>query len=307
MTWEHLLTEYREALRGRHLAATSVTIHLAWVRRFVRFCQAQGCEPREVTSTELAAYRQHLQWTPSSTGRLYAPATMDLALRTVRDLFRWAAATRRLMVDPTAALRLGRPPQPLKHIPTAAEMKAVLAAPDLTSRFGIRDRAILEMLYGAGLRRSEWWQLDLDDVDLASGTLRVRRGKGGRGRCLPLGQSLTEALTRYFEQARPQLAHHLGQRALFLSKDGTRLGREQLAALLRRYGQPLGLRLTPHLLRHAFGTHLLEAGADLRHIQALLGHESLESTQLYTHLTSCELAHEFGRCHPRAKRPPDDN
>ena len=183
------------------------------------------------------------------------------------------------------------------------EVVRLLEAPDVATPVGLRDRAILEVLYGAGLRISELVGLDVDDVDLEEGSVRVL-GKGGKEREVPLGAFARDAVTAYLTRARPAFASKVSRAALFLNQRGGRLTRQSCARLLAACVQAAGIerRVTLHTLRHSFATHLLEGGADVRVVQELLGHASVATTQIYTLVTKDHLREVYYTSHPRARR-----
>lgn len=191
-------------------------------------------------------------------------------------------------------------PRRLPRFLEPAEVQALLAAPDLGSPLGLRDRAIAEMLYAGGLRVSELVGIDRGDTDWGQGELRVL-GKGGKERIVILGQPALEALSSYLREGRPRLAKG-STRALFLNYRGGRLTARGVQTVLDRVAKAAGLmkRVTPHLLRHTFATHLLGGGADLRVVQELLGHADLSTTQVYTHVTQRQAREVYMRAHPLA-------
>jgi integrase/recombinase XerD len=190
-------------------------------------------------------------------------------------------------------------PRPL----SVGEVEALLAAPNEADPAGIRDRAILETIYGAGLRISELVGLDVDDADLDEGSVRVV-GKGNKERVVPMGRFAIAALSAYLTRARPVFAAGSSRSALFLNQRGGRLTRQGTAKILKASAIRAGLRsrVTPHTLRHSFATHLLEGGADIRVVQELLGHATLATTQIYTLVTSERLREEYFSAHPRARK-----
>ena len=251
----------------------------------------------------------HLARAASGTGaagRALRPTSLRRRAATIRAFYRFAYAEDLCPVD--VALRLDLPRQP-RHLPdtlTAAEVERLLEAVDTSTPGGVRDRALLEVLYAAGLRVSEALGLDAEDVSLDGGFVRVI-GKGDRERLVPIGDEAVDWLTRQDRDVRPAwLARRpvaLGRGGpVFLSERGGRLRRqrawERVRAAAARAG--LGDRVTPHTLRHSFATHLLEGGADLRVVQELLGHASISTTQLYTHVTGERIREVYARAHPRA-------
>jgi len=182
----------------------------------------------------------------------------------------------------------------------------LMTAPSSSSWRGKRDRALLELLYGTGIRRGECVRLDVTDVDLQQGRLLIRNTKGKRDRIVPLAGRAAEALDLYVREVRPQLLQDPGERALFLSRYRKRAGRladVTLAVLVRKHAAAAAIaRVHPHLLRHCCATHLLRHGADVRHVQELLGHQRLKTTALYTRVSTKELLEVLDRCHPRDRR-----
>jgi integrase/recombinase XerD len=242
--------------------------------------------------------------------RVRRPATHRRKAAAIRAFYRFLFAEGLIERDVAGLLDLPRQQRQLPDTLDRSQVKAILEAPDAATADGLRERALLELLYACGLRISEALRLDLDDLSLGEATVRVI-GKGDRERLLPVGAVAIDALARYIELARPAwlergLAREprFGWRggALFLSVQGRRLSRMSAWRGLRRAALQAGVkgRVTPHTLRHSFATHLLEGGADLRVVQELLGHASITTTQLYTHLTGERIKQVYARAHPRA-------
>jgi len=240
--------------------------------------------------------------------RVLRPATHRRKAAALRTFYRFCYAEGIIERDIASLLDLPRHSRSLPEPLAVAQVEALLAAPDTSSPIGVRDRALLELLYAAGLRISEALRLDLDDVSLATGSVRVI-GKGDRERLVPIGDIAIEALDRYLGDVRPAWAAAADQtRAerdaapLFITARGRRLGRMAAWRQVRRAALSAGLasHVTPHTLRHSFATHLLEGGADLRVVQELLGHASITTTQIYTHLTGERIKQVYARAHPRA-------
>lgn len=294
MTWENLVAAYREHLAARGRAPETVRRTGQDLVEFAAFCAPLG--PSEVELEHLVAYRRAL-------ARRLAEGTVTLRLVRVRGLLRWAYRAGLVLLDPSRELRLRKLPRTLMRVLTPGELAPLFDQPDPGSARGLRDLAVLETLYGVGLRRAECLALDLSDVDLAEHMLRVRRGKGQRGRVLPLGAHLESVLSAYLERARPALERAIGTKALFLSERGRRLSGSALDDLVRGHARKAGLGpLSPHRLRHAFATHLLEGGAELPHLKKLLGHRSLQTTEIYTRVRPGELLGLVRRYHPRGLR-----
>ena len=243
--------------------------------------------------------RAHLAWLHE---KGYAKSTIARRLAAVRSWCRFLCRQGVLAVDPAAGLRGPRQDKKLPHFVGRDDMLRLLAAPPADTPLGLRDRALLETLYSAGLRVSELTGLGVDDLDLDDGVATVR-GKGRRERLALLGPPAREALGRWLpERAALAGPRASSQPALFLNRNGARLSSRSVGRLLEKYLRQAGLdpRTSPHTLRHSFATHLLDAGADIRSVQELLGHRSLGTTQIYTHVTTQRLRDSYHKAHPRA-------
>jgi integrase/recombinase XerD len=235
--------------------------------------------------------------------RPYAASTVSRLLSSVRSFARFLVREGALEQDPSAALVRPRLPRRLPHPLTVVEVERLLDSIDPATSLGLRDRAIFELLYGAGLRISELTGLDVDDVDLDEGAVRVL-GKGGKQRDVPIGGAASRAVGDYLARARPQLAVATSRGALFLGARGGRLTRQSCARILAGYVHASGIDrdVSLHTFRHSFATHLLEGGADVRVVQELLGHASVATTQVYTLVTREHLREVYYSSHPRARR-----
>jgi integrase/recombinase XerD len=223
------------------------------------------------------------------------------AVHALRGFFRFAVREGRLEIDPMENLRAPRAFTALPRYLTPAQVEALLAAPDVATPLGVRDRAILEVLYATGLRVTELVGLRPGDVDLEVGILTTM-GKGRKERLVPLGAEARRWVRRYLDEVRPAVAPRRSAPELFLSDRGGRLSGMGLWGIVRRHavGARVEAKLTPHVLRHSFATHLLERGADLRALQAMLGHADISTTQIYTHITRERLRKVYDQFHPRA-------
>jgi len=272
---------------------------------FDTFLEQRGIERiQEVDRETLAQYLTYLRDLRSRRSRPYALGTIRFFVTWAKRFFTHLQEHGRMLTDPTVGLALrpmGR--QLPRAVLSAAEMEKLLAAPDVKTLWGLRDRAMLEVLYGTGLRFAELVHLGTTDVDLEEKVLWVRRGKGGRDRVLPLGRWALYWLKKYVE-ASEDLRRRQGTERVFLSARGQCLGDWGLEERLRAYARQAGIGkpVTLHAIRHTYATVLLKGGADVREIQKLLGHSSLSSTQIYTHLDLEDLRQVQRRCHPREKR-----
>ena len=222
-------------------------------------------------------------------------------LSTLRRFYRWQVGRGRLVSDPTLKLANPSLPSRLPKVMSEKQVESLLDAPDLDTPLGLRDRAMLETIYATGLRVSELVNLKLHEVGLADGVLRAL-GKGSKERLVPLGQLAIDWITRYLHEARPDILHGQQSDALFVTARGGAMTRQAFWQLIKRYALVAGIdpaRLSPHVLRHAFATHLLNHGADLRVVQLLLGHADISTTQIYTHVARERLKSLHAEHHPR--------
>ena len=226
--------------------------------------------------------------------------TANRRLSVLKRYFRWAVRERRMAADPTLKLDSARQPLRVPKTLSEAQVEALLAAPDITSALGLRDRAMLELMYASGLRVSELVLLKAVHLSLDQGVLRVM-GKGSRERLVPFGAEAHEWLRRYLSQARPGLLRRDASADLFLTVRGAAMTRQMFWKIVKRYALAAGITapLSPHTLRHAFATHLLNHGADLRAVQMLLGHADIGTTTIYTHVARERLRVLHAQHHPR--------
>lgn len=309
ITFEELLEAYLGDFRKRGGTRSGVKMKRQRLSGWVAFCHRLGIEhPGQVELVHLAAYRRELAGERANRNRRIdedtrlSPHTVYGYLEVVRTWFRWAAREGHLVVDPARYLKLPRRPRLFYFVPSPERLEQLMEAPSPETPRGRRDRALLELFYGTGVRRTECHRLDLDDLELPRRRLRIRRGKGRRDRWQPVGEQLAEVLEQYLDQGRPLLESPKSPPALFLSIRGARLSAYRISNLVRVYAATVGLKVAAHALRHAFATHLLEGGAGLREVQALLGHRRVESTVSYTNLMELDLREEYRRTHPRARR-----
>jgi integrase/recombinase XerD len=289
----------------RGLADNTLAAYRRDLERYVAFLRARGI--KDLDAVDPQVIRSFVASISASTHgpdeEAYKATSVARTLSVVRTFHRFALREGMVTDDPTAGVVRPRLPRGLPHPLTLEEVTAVIEAPAPGTPTGVRDRAILELLYGAGLRVSELTGLDVDDLDLEEGGVRVL-GKGSKERDVPLGRMAQDAIGAYLRTARPSLATARSRGALFLNARGGRLTRQSCARLLAGHARRAGVRrtVTPHDLRHSFATHLLEGGADVRVVQELLGHASVATTQIYTLVTTEHLRTAYDMAHPRARR-----
>jgi integrase/recombinase XerD len=269
---------------------------------FAGWCSRVGVEESgHITHDVLEGYQQHLAAWRKPTGDQLAPSTQATRLNPVIAFCRWLARKGKVVSDPSLRLVLPRQVRRLPaRVPTLLETEAILRQPDTSTCKGIRDRAILEVFYCTALRRMELVRLRADAIDLASRSLHVRCGKGRRDRVVPLTPSTSEWIRRYALEVRPRLAGEVSVDAFFLTDYGEPFNKNRMGDLVKRYVVNSGFPAPGacHLLRHACATHMLENGADIRFIQALLGHADLSTTQIYTHVSIKKLREVHSLSHP---------
>lgn len=298
----------------------------AWKRRFEEYLLMLGFSPRttegytrelehlmsflsergltklaEVTKDSLLAYRTHIFY-GTHRGKRVGLGAQANKLKAVKAFFRFLTEQDYLLVDPAKDLPLPKEPKKLpSQLATEAEVEQLLLAPDIGDTLGLRDRAMLELLYATALRNMELRRLEIDSVDLSRGELFIANGKGNKSRRLPVGEEALAWIETYLLKARPVLARAHSGKTLFLSCRGHMLDRANLAKIVKGYVRASGLekRVTPHDLRHACVTHMLKRGASVRHIQLILGHAGLNSTQRYLKLEISDLHRALSQYHPR--------
>jgi integrase/recombinase XerD len=301
----------------RGMSPHTVAAYRRDLHRYVDYLAEQGVtDPSQVTNTMIGSYAARLREGvpgPDGAGWLEAPlanASVARAVIAVRSLHRFAAAEGLIAEDPARSIRPPKPPRRLPKALNLEQVQAMLAVPATNTEVGLRDAALLELLYGTGVRISEAVALDVDDV---ARLIRVRDGepapglrvlgKGSKERIVPIGSYARAALDAYLVRGRPALAGAgRGTPALFLNTRGGRLSRQSAWAVLRSVAEKAGItsEVSPHTLRHSYATHLLDGGADIRVVQELLGHASVTTTQIYTLVTIEHLREVFLTSHPRA-------
>lgn len=294
-----------EYLLERNYSPRSVEGDRWALRAFLQWSQERDLRrPEQITKPILESYQRWLYRCRTTQDKPLSVTTQRRYLNAVQRLFAWLCRNNAITANPACDLELPRKQRQL--LPRALSQEEVwrlLAAPDTSDPLGVRDRTIIELLYSTGLRRTELVRLDVEDIEADRGVLLVRQGKGGKDRFVPVGERALAWINRYRDQVRPQLEMSSRQRALFLTGYGDRFSSGYLGNWLRRLLDQIGITKmgSCHLLRHSCATHMLEHGADIRYIQQMLGHNSLETTQIYTQVDIGQLRDVHARTHPGAR------
>jgi integrase/recombinase XerC/integrase/recombinase XerD len=295
LAWRRALLLFDADLRRRGAADRTRRAYGTDLGELAKWAAPQGLAP------EALSYPLLRRWSAVLAGRRHAPATLARKLAATRAFFRVLVEHGAMDANPADLLAGPRQPQRLPRTLKAEEVAALLDRIPATTPLELRDRALFELAYACGLRAEELVNLDVGSVDFDAEALRVE-GKGGKTRVVPAGEPALRAVARFLERGRPALALQEAERALFPSKSGRRLSTSDVRRRLRVWARHAAAQggVHPHALRHSFATHLLEGGADLRAIQELLGHSSVSTTQVYTHVESARLREAYARSHPRA-------
>lgn len=274
---------------------------------FLRWAHDRGLlRSREVTKPALVQYQRHLFHLRKPSGERTATSTQAARLSAVKQLFAWLTKSDRILANPAADLEM---PKVVRQAPrdvlTAAEAETVLNVPDTDDALGVRDRAILEVLYSTGVRRLELVKLSVYDLDEGRGCLHVRKGKGGKSRTIPIGERAMRWTRRYLDDVRPLLLVDPAELTLFLTTNGEPLSKAWLSETVRAFVDASGVpkKGSCHLFRHTMATLMLEGGADIRYVQAMLGHAALSTTEIYTHVAVDKLRQVHAATHPAKMMP----
>lgn len=279
----------------RGLSRNTLDAYSRDLLRFLEFLEDKGIRDLQwVSPPDIQRFLVSLRSRPLS------PRSVARHLASVRSFFRFLVRERHMPMNPTAPLQSPRLPRSLPKTLGHSEVEALLTQPAGEGPLELRDRAMLELIYATGMRVSELVGLDLPQVAFITGTVQVR-GKGGKERVVPVGEYAMEAFRFYLDRGRPHLLKGRRTQAVFLNRSGRRLTRQGFWKILRSHARRAGVsgKVTPHMFRHSFATHLLEGGADLRAIQDMLGHADISTTQIYTHVVRSRLKEIHRKYHPR--------
>lgn len=311
MDLPELIDSYAKHLAALNRAPKTIRQYVQWVERFFSFAAAIGVKtPADVTSAHLLAYQKHLADLVNRKGRISSVKVQNHHMIGIVLFLRYLCAEGILAHNPAQHVQYAKVPEQLpRDILSTAEIKKMLRAADVHTVMGYRDRAIMEVFYSTGIRKQELLNLTVDDVNLESGILMVRHGKGGKDRVVPLGRIAAKVLETYINGIRPTLLQiatldrRSRQKALFLSLRGGPLSKNALAERIEHYRRvaDIGHAVSPHTFRHSCATHMIRNRANIRHVQEMLGHVNLNTTQQYLHLTITDLKEAHHKFHPREK------
>lgn len=304
-----VMEKHLDALRVQNYSEYTVKNRRVHIGFFVAWCHERGLsEPLDVTRPVLERYQRHLFHYRQKNGQPLSFRSQHSRLVPIRVWFRWMARQRLILHNPASELELPRLGHRLpKHVLTTSEAERVLAQPDVNDPLGLRDRALLETLYSTGMRRLELANLKLYDLDTERGTLMIRQGKGKKDRVIPIGDRAAAWVEKYVQDGRTHLVVEPDDGTVFLANAGEPFSLDHLSDLVRVHvdAAQIGKRGACHLFRHTMATLMLENGADIRYIQAMLGHADLKTTQIYTQVSIRHLKQIHSATHP-AQLPKKD-
>jgi integrase/recombinase XerD len=298
----HYLLRYLQYLAERHYSPRTIESREVYLRYFVEWCDERGLgRPQDITKPMIERYQRYLFVYRKKDGEPLTARSQNVRVIPIRSWFKWLSRQNYLLYNPAADIELPRMEQRLpRHILSIKEVETVLSQPDTSTSTGLRDRAMLEVLYSTGMRRMELINLKLFDIDMERGTVMVRQGKGRKDRMIPMGARAIEWVEKYQDDVRPGLASGADEGVLFLTHLGQAFTPNRLTQLVREYvdAAKLNKRGSCHLFRHTMATLMLENGADIRFIQAMLGHVELNTTQIYTQVSIRQLKAIHTATHP---------
>ena len=287
--YENYLTKVKQA------SGNTISSYMRDIRQFAGWLhEEEEAEVVDASALHIQTFLSHLE----EEGR--SAATRSRALASLKNFYSYVVSAGFLPESPVKEVRVDRGEKKLPQILSGREIELLLAQPSSTDPKGIRDKAMLEVMYATGIRVSELIGLDVEDVNLSGGSIKCRSGKSNR--TIPMYSGAVEALTAYIREVRPILLAQPGETALFVNIGGVRMSRQGFWKILKHYqaSAHIDKEITPHTLRHSFAVHLLENGAELDVLQKLMGHSDISSTQMYTQMVDQHLKQVYDRCHPKA-------
>lgn len=304
------IVRYVDVLATQHRSVADQRTRRSRLAQFNAWCVERGIDrPIDVTHVQVERFQRHLFLYRKANGQPMAINGQRVALHTIEMFFRWLVRQGAVQSNPAADLELPKRTDDLREPLTLTEVEAVLSLPDIETAEGLRDRACLELFYATGIRRVELANLAVTDIERERGTLHVRLGKGRKDRFVPVGERALAWIDKYEQDARPVLLMNAKERRLFLNQYGQPLSPDGLSWRVRDYFKQAGIekRGACHLFRHTMATAMLDNGADIRHVQEMLGHSQIATTQRYTHVSIARLKAVHAATHPAARVWRDDD
>jgi len=298
------LAHYLEWMKVKGFSEETLKRKDSAIRQFIQWCDERDLnDPRAITKPMLERYQRHLYYYRKADGNALAFSTQNVFMSAIKSWFKWLTQENYTPSNPASEVMVMKRPQKLPAVVLSVEeVETILYSVDSDTLEGVRDRAILEVLYSTGIRRKELCHLQVYDLDSTHRSLFVREGKGSKDRSIPIGQRAIDWVSRYQDKVRPQLLIDGNEQTLFLTSYGEAYTSSALGHLVRRLLDQAGLNKPGgcHLFRHAMATHMLDNGAELRYIQAILGHSNINTTTVYTHLAIETLKQVHAATHPAA-------
>ena len=299
---------YFEALKSRNYAQGTIEGRIDALKMFLSWAADRELKlAGQITRPILETYQRWLWRYLRPNGKSLSWTTQRAKLGTLKDWFRWLTRQNVLLHNPASEIEMPRMEKRLpKEVLSQTEVERLLAVPDLNDPLGIRDRALLELFYSTGMRRTELCCLEMSDLNTERRTIHIRKGKGNKDRMVPVGQRAIQWLERYLKEVRPRLSLDTRTLALFLTGYGEPFNPDVISRMVTDWMEKANLvkRGSCHMLRHTCATHMLEGGADIRYIQQLLGHAKLDTTAIYTEVSIKQLQEVHARCHPAGRELP---
>jgi integrase/recombinase XerD len=295
------LLRFNDTMRVRGISEATLSRHESNIRRFAAWCDTRGLEkPQDITKPILESYQRYLFYYRQENGEPLSSGSRSAYATSLKRFFKWLTQDNYLLYNPASELITPRVTRSLPSVLTQEEVEQLLGGIDTSTPKGLKERAIIEVLYSTGMRRLELCNLALEDIALARLTVCIRQGKGGKDRVVPIGERAVYWLKKYLTSVRPMLVINERNSAVFLTEYGEGYTEHRLGNRVKRLLRDSGITVpgSCHLLRHAMATHMLENGADIRYIQAMLGHADLSTTQIYTHVSIRKLQEIHAATHP---------
>ncbi len=309
--FEKMTQQYLAACKRAGFSQWSIRSYQKALSNFFAWLQEQYPGANEITAISrdmIAEYQMHLYKTTSRFKKRLSLQTQYNWMGIVLWFFRWLLQNEKILINPAASIQLPRRPSRIpRNYLSLKEMQRLLRAPDIDTHIGLRNRSMLEVFYSTGIRAGELQQLKVEDLNLQDGWLTVRAGKGAKDRVVPMGKAASHFLMLYLEKTRPKLIRDKKHSIVFVNQYGGRLSHESINRIVQTSAKTAGIKrkVTPHALRHTCATLMLRGKADIRHIQEMLGHSSLSSTQIYTRVEIADLKQVHQKCHPRERQSID--